>query len=74
MKVTRNTGKEVCFKHIKLGECFTNSAMVLMKTLTTYDANNCIKNAVNLETGFYYFFQEEQIVTRKPNANLIIGD
>ena len=75
MKITRNVVKEAMFENIKPGECFTNSSgAVFIKTQIIYTKDGCVQNAVNLETGFYHTFYNGQIVTRKPNANLIIGD
>jgi hypothetical protein len=67
MKVRQGESSTVEFIHLKRGEVFTYVGSTYMRT----NGNRDIA-AVNLEEGELTFFNDDDIVTRYPNANLTL--
>ena len=65
MKVSRSDSSTVKFIHLRRGDVFTYNGSTYMRT----NGNRDIA-AVNLEEGELTFFNDDDIVTRYPNANL----
>ena len=67
----KNTYNRVPFSDITLGECFTDEGNYLIRMENSFTEVNVRVNAVNLNTGETYFYNENDMVI-PVNAELIV--
>ena len=73
MKIEKNSTVSLFFKDVEKGECFEHSGYIYLKTDTLFKADSKhYHNAVSLETGDHYGFDDKDEVIIRKNAKVVI--
>jgi hypothetical protein len=73
MTIERSNADRVQFKTLRCGDVFIDErGSVLMRTESVYNGDDGEYNAVNLEDGLLYIYDEILYVEKKPTAILKI--
>jgi len=72
MKIERDNANSCFFKDVERGECLEYGEDIYLKTERLILSNDRCYNAISLETGFYFRFDDNDKVIIHENAKVVI--